>query len=393
MADKPKEEEVKPEAVKDEKSEATEGAQVVEPEKSEEKREDAEPEPNKELEEVKSELALLRSKMEAITKADKDAKNEAAKEEPAPAADDKEGTKKDMAIDLTKQKKEDEETRDFADFLRTGEIKRDVAGFDSAAGEAVLPTEVLDVLKQPKDPSQLSGYVNKVQVTAPTGKLPILKKATARLASAEELAENPAIANATIDKVNYDVVTLRGQLPISMEMSQDYPSIKSLLAEYVGDVKNQTEQYKIGEVLKTATPVAATTIDDIKDAYNKGLTNYGADRMFVISESLYAELDKAKDNDGRYLLQDSIASATGKTLLGAVVVIVPDEVLGAAGDMVAFVGSLKAFVLEAIRANVTLQWVRNEQFEQVLGVAFRADFKPADTAAGKFITYTPAPKA
>src|SRR5699024_10737432 len=125
--------------------------------------------------------------------------------------------------------------------------------------------------------------------------------------------------------------------------------------------------------------------------YNTGLTNYGSDRMFVISESLYAELDKAKDNDGRYLLQDSIASATGKTLLGATVVIVPDDVMGKAGDKVGFVGSVKAFVLEAIRAQVTLNWTRNEQFEQILGVAFRADFEVADKDAGKFITYDATP--
>ena len=295
-----------------------------------------------------------------------------------------------MAKTITELDKKSAEERDLEAFLKTGKVEhRDAAGFTSAEGEAVLPMEVLDVLKQPEDPSQLSGYVNKVQVSAATGKLPVLKRATAQLATAEELAENPAIANATIDKVTYDVNTYRGQLPISMEMAQDYGNITSLLAQYVQTVKDQTEQHKIGAVLAQATPVAASSVDDIKDAYNTGLTNYGADRMFVISESLFAELDKAKDNDGRYLLQDSIASSTGKTLLGANVVIVPDDVLGAAGNKVGFVGSVKAFVLEAIRAQVSLNWTRNEQFEQILGVAFRADFEVADKDAGKFITYTP----
>ena len=310
-------------------------------------------------------------------------------DKPAEDAADNEGDKKNMAKNLTEDAAKDEQTRDFEAFLKTGEIKRDATGFDSAAGEAVLPIQVLDVMAQPKDAAQLSGYVTKVQVSAPTGKLPVMHKASAQLVSAAELAENPQLANAQIDKVNYDVQTLRGSLPISLEMTQDYPNITSLLTQYVSDIKDQTEQHKIGAVLATATPVAATTLDDIKDAFNRGLTNY-TDRMFVVSESFFAMIDKQKDGEGRYLLQDSITSPSGKTLFGAPLVIVADDVLGKAGDSVAFVGSVKNFVIEAVRGNINLSWTRNEQFEQVLLAALRADFKAADTQAGKFITYTPA---
>ena len=290
-----------------------------------------------------------------------------------------------MAKDITPEiNKKNEEVRNFEAYLRTG--KRDSAGFDTTAGEAVIPSQVLDVMAQPEDPAQLSGYVTKVQVQAPTGKLPVLKKATAQLVSAAELAENPQLANATIDKVNYDVDTLRGALPISIEMTQDYADITGLLTQYVNDVKAQTEQHKIGAVLQTATAVAATSVDDVKNAFNTDLVNYGADRMFVVSESAYAWLDIQKDDNGRYLLQDSISAPTGKTLFGAPLVEVADDVLGAAGDKKIFVGSVKAFVLEAIKANLNVAWVRNEQFEQVLQVVLRADFEAADTDAGKLLT-------
>lgn len=297
---------------------------------------------------------------------------------------------KDMAKNLTADKVEDEEVRDFKAFLKTGEIKRDSTGFDSTAGEAVLPTQVLDIMAQPKDPAQLGNYVTKVQVSAPTGKLPVLSKASAQLVSAAELAENPKIANASLKQVNYDVQTLRGALPISLEMTQDYPNITSLLTQYVNDIKDQTEQHKIGAVLQTATPVAAKGIDDIKDAFNVGLSNY-ADRMFVVSESFFAAIDKQKDAEGRYLLQDSITSPSGKQLFGAPLVVVADDVLGKSGDAKAFIGSVKNFVVETVKGNINLSWQRNENFEQVLLAALRADFKAADTAAGKFITYTAAP--
>lgn len=294
---------------------------------------------------------------------------------------------KQMAKNLTADKTESEEVRDFNEFLKTGEIKRDNTGFDATAGEAVLPSQVLDVMSQPKDPAQLGGYVTKVQVSAPTGKIPVLAKATAQLVSAAELADNPKLANASLTKVTYDVKTLRGALPISLEMTQDYPNITSLLTQYVNDVKDQTEQHKIGEVLQTATPVAAKSIDDIKDAFNIGLSNY-TDRMFVVSESFFAAIDKQKDGEGRYLLQDSITSPSGKQLFGAPLVVVADDVLGKAKEAKAFVGSVKNFVIETVKGNINLSWQRNENFEQVLLAALRADFKAADTAAGKFITYT-----
>lgn len=294
---------------------------------------------------------------------------------------------KDMAKNLTADKVEDEEVRDFKEFLKTGEIKRDSAGFDSNAGEAVLPSQVLDIMSQPKNPAQLGGYVTKVQVSAPTGKIPVLSKASAQLVSASELAENPALANATLTQVNYDVQTLRGALPISLEMTQDYPDITGLLTQYINDIKDQTEQHKIGAVLQTATSVAATSIDDIKDAFNVGLSNY-TDRMFVVSESFFAAIDKQKDAEGRYLLQDSITSPSGKQLFGAPLVVVADDVLGKSGDAKAFIGSVKNFVVETVKGNINLSWQRNENFEQVLLAALRADFKAADTAAGKFITYT-----
>ena len=294
---------------------------------------------------------------------------------------------KDMSKNLTEDKVEDEEVRDFKEFLKTGEIKRDSTGFDSNAGEAVLPSQVLDIMSQPKDPAQLGGYVTKVQVSAPTGKIPVLSKASAQLVSAAELADNPKLANASLTQVNYDVQTLRGSLPISLEMTQDYPNITSLLTQYINDIKDQTEQHKIGAVLQTATPVAAASIDDIKDAFNVGLSNY-TDRMFVVSESFFAAIDKQKDAEGRYLLQDSITSPSGKQLFGAPLVVVADDVLGKSGDAKAFIGSVKNFVVETVKGNINLSWQRNENFEQVLLAALRADFKAADTAAGKFITYT-----
>lgn len=279
------------------------------------------------------------------------------------------------------QEQETAEVRDFMHYLKTGE-KRD-NGMTTVDAGVVIPKEILDVQKVPTDVRNLSALINRVTVTSGMGTLPILQKNTARLTTAEERAVNPDIAKAVLKNVDYKALTYRGMLPLSMEMIQDAPNLKTLLNTYVQEAKELTEQYQIGQVLQTATAVTAATTDDLKTAYNTGLANYN--RQWVVTESFYNAVDLLKDGNGRYLLQDSIASTTGKTLFGASVTVVADDVFG--GGAKAFVGDPKAFVIEALRSDVSVEWDHNENYEHILAVALRADFKPADTNAGKFITF------
>lgn len=274
----------------------------------------------------------------------------------------------------------------FEDFLKSGEVRD---GLTTVEGAVVIPKEILDIQKVPNDPTQLASYVNRVAVTSGVGSLPVLAKNTARLASTAELAQNPELAKLSLTGVDYKALTYRGVLPVSMEMLQDAPEIESIVSAYVSEAKALTEQYKIGEVLQKAAAVTVSDVDGIKDAFNKGLSNYN--RMFVVSESFFAEIDKIKDADGRYLLQDSITSPSGKQLLGASVVVVADDVLGKAGEAHAFVGDVKAFALEAMRSDIAVEWQDDDIFGKKLAVALRADWQVADAQAGKFLTFAPAP--
>ena len=299
------------------------------------------------------------------------------------------GGKKDMTQILKEkdENKKSEEVRNFEAFLK-GETRALTDGFkETPDGQAVIPSEVLSMQKQPNDPSQLEGYVNKVQVSAPAGKLPILQKATAVLATAAELAENPEIANATINKVTYDLATYRGSLPISKEMISDYPDITAVLSDYVQEVRKQTAQKAIGAVLQTATAKSVSDLDGIKALSNK-LIPYGDDVKFVVTASMFNVIDTMKDAEGRYLLHDDITTASGKTLFGHELIVVPDTILGNDGDTKFFVGSLKGFVLEAYKDDMSVNWTENQYFEQVLGVYVRMNIVKADEKAGYFVTYT-----
>lgn len=305
------------------------------------------------------------------------------------SADKKKKEEKRSAQDLGElnmQAKVQDNISAFKAFLATGEVRD---GLTTVEGSAVIPHEILDVQKQPNDPAQLATYVNRVQVNSGSGTLPVLAKNQARLVSTAELQENPELANISLKGVDYKALTLRGVLPVSQEMLQDAPEIEQVVAEYVTEAKALTEQYKIGEVLQKATAVAVADVDGIKDAFNHGLSNY-TNKSFVVSESFFAEVDKLKDADGRYLLQDSISAVSGKQLLGAPVIVVADEVLGKAGDAKAFVGDLKAFAVEALRADIQVQWVDDDIFGKKLSAALRADFQVADDQAGKFLTFAPA---
>lgn len=283
--------------------------------------------------------------------------------------------------------KDELETRSFIDYMKSQGETRD--GVTTVGNEAVIPSAILNLQDQPNDPANLAQYINRQSVTAPKGDLPILQKNTGRLVSKAELADNPSLENFGIKSVDYAVETLAGVLPVSYEMISDGAvDIPGIVSDYVNEARQLTEQEKIGAVLQTASPVAATTADDLKDAFNIGLSNYT--KMIVASESAYADIDKLKDGNGRYLFQDSISSASGKSLFGAPVVVVPDTVLGKAGEAHLFIGDLKSFVLEAYKDEVTVKWVDNDIWGQKASVYLRADFKPADTDAGKFVTFTPA---
>lgn len=329
------------------------------------------------VDDLQKQIDDLQAQLDAVKKAQGLSDDKPDDAEPT----DKKGNNN-MQIDPNK-KQETTEVRDFIHYLKTAEKRAN--GITTTEAGVVIPKEILDIQKVPTDVRNLSAVINRVSVTSGMGTLPILQKNTARLTTAEERAENPEIANAVLKGVDYKALTYRGALPLSMEMVQDAPNLKTLLNTYVQEAKELTEQYQIGKILQTATAVSAITTDDLKTAFNKGLANY--DRQWIVTESFYNAVDLLKDGNGRYLLQDSIASASGKSLFGSNVLIVADDVLGADGDAKAFVGDPKAFVVEAMRSDVAVEWDHNENFERILAVALRADFKAADTNAGKFITY------
>lgn len=222
-----------------------------------------------------------------------------------------------------------------------------------------------------------------------SGKYPILKKAISKMVSVAELEKNPALAKPEFEQVDWSVETYRGAVPVSQESVDDADvDLISIVAETVGQIKVNTTNAAIADVLKSFTAKTVANVDDIKKILNVDL-DPAYDVAFVVSQSFYQILDTLKDKNGRYLLQDSITAVTGKVLLGKPVFVLSDEILGASGEAKAFIGDFKRGVLFADRKDLGLRWADNEIYGQYLQAVLRFGVKKVDAKAGYFVTFTP----
>ncbi|WP_270336980.1 phage major capsid protein, partial [Lactococcus petauri] len=269
-----------------------------------------------------------------------------------------------------------------------GAEKRD--GFTSVEGGALIPEELLQPQLEPEDVIDLTKYVRVVPVNSGSGKFPVISKSGTKMVTVKELEKNPKLANPTMKEVDYSVATRRGYIPLSQEVIDDANyDVTGLIADEIQDQSLNTKNADIAAILQTAPAKAVTGVDGLKDLVNKSIKKV-YDVKYIISASMYAELDKLKDKNGRYLLQDSITSASGKQLLGREVVVLDDDVIGKkAGDIVGFIGDAKAFASFFDRKQVSVKWVDNDIYGQLLAGVIRYDVKATDTDAGFFVTFTP----
>lgn len=321
--------------------------------------------------------------------------------------------KEGKAVKKEKRKTETPQDTEYREslntFIRSKGEKRE--GVEFKDGEAVVPADLLaraatdGVVKTDVSPTipesisynpqleiktvtDLKQFTNIFQANTASGKYPILKKATARLNTVAELEANPLLAKPEFDEVDWAVQTYRGAIPISNESIQDSAvDLVGIIGRHANEQKLNTTNFAIASVLKTFTAKAVSGLDDLKKIINVDL-DPAYNKAIVATQSFYNVLDTLKDGNGRYLLQDSIVSPSGKVLLGMPVFVIEDTHFGVAGNMTAFIGDLSRAILFANRVDVTVRWVDHNVYGQYLQVATRFDTKKADKNAGYFVTYT-----
>ena len=282
------------------------------------------------------------------------------------------------------------EQRDaIAKYIRTGQT-RDITGLKTtdSGSAALIPTEVLKPHFVNKTRNPLLDLVERVKVNSGSGKYPVIKKTDGVMVSTDELKSNPELGKPAISEIDYSIKTYRGYIPVSQEMIDDADyDIMAIVEDEVINQGENTELSLVTAVLKTATQADAAGFDGIKDIYNKKLKSiYKA--SIVVTKSMFAALDKVKDKDGRYMLQTDVASPTGYSFGGKTIYKVDDTVFGNEGNMKFFIGDVTEFVKEFDRSQVSVKWVNNDIYGQLLGLFIRLDMKKVDEEAGFFGTYT-----
>jgi HK97 family phage major capsid protein len=182
-------------------------------------------------------------------------------------------------------------------------------------------------------------------------------------------------------------VTYRGAIPLSQESIDDADiDLVNLVAENNAEISLNTTNYAMSETLKKFPKKTVHGLDDIKTIYNVDLDPAYV-KTIVASQSFYNFLDTVKDGNGRYMLQDSIISPSGKSFGGYPIFVIGDDLLGEAGEANAFLGDVKRGILFADRKQLSVRWVAHDLYGQYLQAVLRFDIQIADEKAGYFLTY------
>ncbi|KMT58904.1 phage major capsid protein [Paenilisteria newyorkensis] len=278
------------------------------------------------------------------------------------------------------------EVADFDNYIRTK--GSEIRSLNSVDAGVLIPENIVNKPQEtPETVVDLSKFVNRQPVTSPSGSYPVVGNATDAMVDVEELAKNPALAKPNFKKIDYKVKTYRGSIPISQEAIDD--SEADLLAIVQRDVKQKelnTSNAKISEVLQTFTATNAASLDDIKKVFNVTI-DPAYSVSIVATASMYQVLDTLKDKNGQYILKQDIVSPSGMSISGRPLYIVSDKLLGKDGDTKAFIGDMYKGVLFADRKQLSVRWVENEIYGQILASYVRFDVKKADEKAGVFVTW------
>ncbi len=353
-------------------------------------------ETQEETPDLQAELDALKAEIEALKAGDSQEDSEEQTDSADDKADDSEeentpkGEKKNMQTFNKAQDTESTEVRNFNAYLK-GEIeKRDL---NTTNGAPIIPHELLAEQYQPQASTGVLSLVNTVSVDSNNVTLPVVKHATKGFTAVSvENSDTVSVEAPAIQEVHFDLKLYSGALPMSYQLAHSSKSAQRVILQHITAMRDLTRLQKVGALLKTASPKTVKDIDGIKDLYNAdSFVNYpDANKSFIMTAEMFAELDKAKDTTGAYILQPLATDATKKSIGGYPVEVVSSDVLGA--GKVAFFGDVKAFIVEAINENMIFTYQENRNLSTVAvgGVFF--DSKVADSDAGVFITYTPAGK-
>ncbi|WP_367333736.1 phage major capsid protein [Limosilactobacillus sp.] len=275
-------------------------------------------------------------------------------------------------------------TRDFANFLKTGQvadsISRDGSNIGLSAGSVIIPETILTPEHEQHQFPRLGSLVRTVKVSTTTGKLPVFQTSSDKLSAHTEFQPSERHAAPEIKPINWDLNTYTGSYAFSQDLISDSSyDWQSELSSRLQELKDNTNDDLIINALTNGvtTNTATDLISDIKTALNVNLKPQDSQAAsIVLSQSAFNELDQMTDKEGRPLVQPDVTKGTGQSILGKTVVVVDDLLFpkAKAGDANIIVTPLQKAVINFQNNEITGQFIdSHDVWYKILGIYLRED--------------------
>ncbi|MDK3122651.1 phage major capsid protein [Clostridium perfringens] len=192
-----------------------------------------------------------------------------------------------------------------------------------ADGGLVVPQDIRTAIKElRRGEDSLEELVNVEPVTTLSGSRVIEVNAEeAPFDNIEEGADFPDVQTPQFKQVEYKVKKKGGTLKVTRELIQDSDqNIQAYLKRWIAKKAKVTRNFlilkKADEITK-GKEVPVSTLDELKDIFNVKLDpSIAAMAVVVTNQDGFNYLDKLKDSDGKYVLQQDPTQATKKLLFG-----------------------------------------------------------------------------
>ena len=275
-------------------------------------------------------------------------------------------------------------TRDFANFLKTGQVADSISRSDNNiglnSGSVIIPETILTPEHEQHQFPRLGSLVRTVKVSTTTGKLPVFQTSSDKLSVHTEFQPSERHAAPEIKPINWDLKTYTGNYAFSQDLISDSSyNWQSELSSRLQELKDNTNDDLIINALTNGvtTKTATDLISDIKTALNVNLKPQDSQAAsIVLSQSAFNELDQMTDKEGRPLVQPDVTKGTGQSILGKTVVVVDDLLFPAAkaGDANIIVAPLQKAVVNFQNNEITGQFIDSyDVWYKILGIYLRED--------------------
>lgn len=275
-------------------------------------------------------------------------------------------------------------TRDFANFLKTGQVADSISRADNNiglnSGSVIIPETILTPEHEQHQFPRLGSLVRTVKVSTTTGKLPVFQTSSDKLSVHTEFQPSERHAVPEIKPINWDLNTYTGNYAFSQDLISDSSyDWQSELSSRLQELKDNTNDDLIINALTNGvtTKTATDLISDIKTALNVNLKPQDSQAAsIVLSQSAFNELDQMTDKEGRPLVQPDVTKETGQSILGKTVVVVDDLLFPAAkaGDANIVIAPLQKAVINFQNNEITGQFIDSyDVWYKILGIYLRED--------------------